>query len=493
MAHVRIISIVNPAPSAVCMNSIDYKHSKFVHRKKYVDEVFLPRLKALNLFDSVEIFPAITPDHYKISDGYVTYKDVKLKIGAGCQGNFLSNYMLWRLSIELNDTVLILEDDALLPDDNVDNVVNSLKAFASLPNEKYLLYLLSQRPRSDVIKDFSMSKVNTFDKNFLTCFPIVELSPDKTYDDFAGTAAYAVRPDTAKSLCDFADRTYTEATDRFLGRSNAEHKVNILLPNDFANSFLLYEQTAEWNSVHKNTVPPKWTDLPPSWQFEYLMRNNIKLENRYVDEINNEKTKFTREQVDAFIKGAKERKCAEYGVYGKTDEWLYEALDMVSIKDQTVAVMGSIRPWYESVVLSYGGLPTTVEYNLPNFGHPSIDEILLTDVLQSGKKFDIGISISSFEHDGLGRYGDPLNVNGDLRAMAEMKIILKPGGILFLAVPCGLDKIAWNAHRIYGNKRLPFLLHNWEVIGTVGYDENMLFVDTGDSGVYQPIIVLKNT
>jgi hypothetical protein len=41
--------------------------------------------------------------------------------------------------------------------------------------------------------------------------------------------------------------------------------------------------------------------------------------------------------------------------------------------------------------------------------------------------FDVVLSISSFEHDGLGRYGDPLNPDGDLAAMRSTRRLLKPG------------------------------------------------------------------
>ena len=38
-------------------------------------------------------------------------------------------------------------------------------------------------------------------------------------------------------------------------------------------------------------------------------------------------------------------------------------------------------------------------------------------------------------HDGLGRYGDPLNPDGDLSAVREMRALLKPRGWLLLGVP----------------------------------------------------------
>lgn len=53
------------------------------------------------------------------------------------------------------------------------------------------------------------------------------------------------------------------------------------------------------------------------------------------------------------------------------------------------------------------------------------------------------------EHVGLGRYGDSLDYNGDLKAIRELKRVLAPGGTLLFVVPIGQPKIMFNAHRIY--------------------------------------------
>lgn len=53
------------------------------------------------------------------------------------------------------------------------------------------------------------------------------------------------------------------------------------------------------------------------------------------------------------------------------------------------------------------------------------------------------------EHIGLGRYGDRLDPEGDLKAISELKRVLSPGGSLLFAVPIGVPKIMFNAHRIY--------------------------------------------
>jgi SAM-dependent methyltransferase len=79
----------------------------------------------------------------------------------------------------------------------------------------------------------------------------------------------------------------------------------------------------------------------------------------------------------------------------------------------------------------------------------------------------VALSISSFEHDGLGRYGDPVDANGDLKAMERMRRVLKPNGYLILAVPVGVDTIKWNAHRKYGRVRLPVLLRLWSLVAQV--------------------------
>jgi SAM-dependent methyltransferase len=53
------------------------------------------------------------------------------------------------------------------------------------------------------------------------------------------------------------------------------------------------------------------------------------------------------------------------------------------------------------------------------------------------------------EHVGLGRYGDPLAPDGDLKAIAELNRVLAQGGYLLFVVPVGKPKIMFNAHRIY--------------------------------------------
>jgi SAM-dependent methyltransferase len=79
---------------------------------------------------------------------------------------------------------------------------------------------------------------------------------------------------------------------------------------------------------------------------------------------------------------------------------------------------------------------------------------------------DIVAIISTLEHVGLGRWGDPLDVNGDLRAMEEARRILKPGGHVILTVPYGFPTVVFNLHRIYDSGRFQRLSHGFEVVCT---------------------------
>lgn len=234
-------------------------------------------------------------------------------------------------------------------------------------------------------------------------------------------------------------------------------------------------------------TPPRWSDLTQPQQLEYLLGGKVKQEDWYIDSTKECQRTWTAEDIAKMRERVKQR---QWHYYGETDKWLYETFDMCPINGVEVAIMGSTEPWYETIVSEFGGKPFTIEYNPPKY--PGYEGTSVQEYWKNPRQFDVAISISSFEHDGLGRYGDPLNPSGDLRAMSEMKKILKPNGILILAVPVGLDKVVWNAHRIYGRIRFPMLIDGWHLEGCVGMEDSFLDRDTGNSGGYQPIVVLRN-
>lgn len=235
----------------------------------------------------------------------------------------------------------------------------------------------------------------------------------------------------------------------------------------------------------------KWESLTKEQQNEFTMYGNIEKIDWYFSDLDStvDPNLYDEKTVNEYLKLIKYR--SQGDSYGWTDTWLYDVLERHDINGQRVAVIGSIKPWYEAVCLSYGGIPTTIEYNVITPSDKRLEMVSFKEVLNK-PKFDAAISISTYEHDGLGRYGDPIDPNGDFRAMNELKNIVKKDGLLFLAVPVGTDKLVWNAHRRYGEIRLPYLIDKWEMIDQEGFDEKLLKEDNGESGVYQPVFVLKN-
>ena len=144
---------------------------------------------------------------------------------------------------------------------------------------------------------------------------------------------------------------------------------------------------------------------------------------------------------------------------------LYKIFDRHPVANKEVLVIGSQKPWIEVICLAFGAKSvTTVDFNPPVVDYPEIRSVGVDDFEKEDKLYDILISFSSLEHDGLGRYGDPVDPDGDLKRMNSYCRIIKPDGVFCLGVPCGRDVLYWNAHRIYGEIRFPMLTSSWNTI-----------------------------
>lgn len=79
------------------------------------------------------------------------------------------------------------------------------------------------------------------------------------------------------------------------------------------------------------------------------------------------------------------------------------------------------------------------------------------DLMKLPFENDSVVSIScmhTIEHVGLGRYGDPIDPEGDIKAIKELKRVVARGGNLIIVVPMGIPKIEFNAHRIYSYEQI---------------------------------------
>jgi len=141
--------------------------------------------------------------------------------------------------------------------------------------------------------------------------------------------------------------------------------------------------------------------------------------------------------------------------------------------NKKIAVIGTRIVWIEAISLEIKtGLITTLDYTRKQYEQSEMLEWVhvndfLDDSIKTSKVelFDNAVSFSSVEHSGLGRYGDPLDPNGDIEAVRQVHCMLKPGGLFFLGIPTTQQEkgyIAFNAHRFYGSKRLELLFEGWD-------------------------------
>lgn len=176
--------------------------------------------------------------------------------------------------------------------------------------------------------------------------------------------------------------------------------------------------------------------------------------------------------------------------YKETDLFLYSALEKYPISDKEVVILGSEMPWYECICTTFSAKVTTIEYRPVDCHIPGLTVMTPAEFEANPREFDVAVSISSVEHDGLGRYGDPIDPEGDFKAMEKIRGVLKPGGLLFLSIPVGSDALVWNCHRIYGRKRLPKLIEDWEIVETFGFSEALYDAELGEWEP-QPVFVLR--
>jgi hypothetical protein len=72
------------------------------------------------------------------------------------------------------------------------------------------------------------------------------------------------------------------------------------------------------------------------------------------------------------------------------------------------------------------------------------------DDLSAGDGYCDSLScLHALEHFGLGRYGDPIDVKGYEKGLANLAKLLKPNGILYLSTPIGRQRVEFNANWVF--------------------------------------------
>ena len=150
--------------------------------------------------------------------------------------------------------------------------------------------------------------------------------------------------------------------------------------------------------------------------------------------------------------------------------WIYESgpTRHVDIGSRLDGFIGSLSVFREVDVIDIRPEPASV--NNVNFHQLDLmnelpDEwIACTDSLSC---------LHTIEHFGLGRYGDPIDPQGHLKGIAQLKKMVKPGGVLYLSTQIGPQRIEFNAHRVFAPETLAgWFGEGWEIEQCAVIDDN---------------------
>jgi hypothetical protein len=180
-----------------------------------------------------------------------------------------------------------------------------------------------------------------------------------------------------------------------------------------------------------------------------------------------------------------------YEPYPGASLWILKAIEKYNISNKNVAVIGSLTPWIEAILLNFNNVVTTVEYNVPHVNAENLKAISYWDFQKTSNLYDCIITYSSVEHSGLGRYGDPLDPEGDITTMNDIHKNLINNGILIWGAPVGHDALVWNVHRIYGKIRLPIMFNNFNELEWIDVNKNSILNQGVQNNSINPVIVLQ--
>jgi SAM-dependent methyltransferase len=124
---------------------------------------------------------------------------------------------------------------------------------------------------------------------------------------------------------------------------------------------------------------------------------------------------------------------------------IYQAkpLKHLDIGSQTYSFVAHVASFREIFVIDIRPIKSEVK----NITFQQADLMILPKELINS--FDSVSSLHAIEHFGLGRYGDPIDYFGHLKAIDNIYEILSTGGTFYFSVPIGPQRIEFNAHRVF--------------------------------------------
>lgn len=157
--------------------------------------------------------------------------------------------------------------------------------------------------------------------------------------------------------------------------------------------------------------------------------------------------------------------CGSLGAYFFQDQrvahWIYQASPRrhVDVGSRLDGFIGHLAVFRQVDVIDIRPDPAAVD-NV-KFHQLDIMQALPAEWIEATDSLSC---LHTVEHFGLGRYGDPIDVNGHLKGVEQLKRMVAPGGRLYLSTPIGPQRVEFNAHRVFALSTLiGWFANGWEI------------------------------
>ena len=192
--------------------------------------------------------------------------------------------------------------------------------------------------------------------------------------------------------------------------------INIKKEMTQESCFNLFRDLIDQFNAPFESPPLRFNQLQTSLHSEFSLNNTIPMIDYYFDANQNKDDQTVHWNEEALADVVYSNYCFENFQYCRQMFDKYTNM----LQGKRVAIIGSLSPWLEASLLLAGvGHIITSEY-LPI--HTNVTELTTVMPHQLANRYvtgdwtavDFVMSFSSIEHNGLGRYGDPLDPYGDL-------------------------------------------------------------------------------
>jgi len=233
--------------------------------------------------------------------------------------------------------------------------------------------------------------------------------------------------------------------------------------------------------------PVEWGTLPQRVKDDFLDHGEMQFDNFYLDGdsgVGNYKPNWKKDKFDSQLNASKFvfQKVRDGKVLSKNDaitirpgyypcivQSLAVALENdFHLKGKETLVLNAVDTWNQAMLVAQG-VKSVVSSDIRDVSdltqHPKLSFVQIPQLKgQFDAIFKFDDDIEGFMHVGLGRYGDYISPYADLEKMRNVGQHLKDDGIFAFSLPIGKDLLEFNAHRIYGPKRLKKMLNGYKLL-----------------------------